>query len=56
MIACAVIVSDVHEPLTLWSVERNQHTVPYCCYCLLLEETLCELLGAVTEHLVPYCN
>lgn len=27
MIACAVIVSNVHEPLTLWSIENKQHTV-----------------------------
>lgn len=60
MIACAVIVSDVHEPLTLWSVEKNEHTVTHCYSCLfILVDTvvqLCELLEAVTECLVPYCN
>lgn len=35
MIACAVIVSDVHEPLTLWSVEEN-HTITYSNILLLL--------------------
>lgn len=59
IVAWAVIVSDVHEPLT-WGVKKNQHWVTYCDCCLLLVETFFflppELIGAVTECLFLYCN
>lgn len=39
MIACAVIVSDVHEPLTLWSI--GNYTVTYSYFCLLVVRDGC---------------
>lgn len=57
MIAWAVTVSNVHEPLTLWSVDKTNINIlllPFYQYKTVAQ--LYELLEAVTECLLPYCT